>query len=220
MKSSRVKKYFSGLFTEYFPGYVYKNGLLYREDLSFCLSGFCFESSGYGADDFALWVFQMPLVVPSDFVTLTIGNRIGGAKGWWTIKEDDEHLYEITNAIIQVMKDNEEKKLIHSRTLLDFISFLDRTYADVNDPYILEEIAYYRILLDQAPSESIKKILTNVVDIADKTIQKMPAIEWIKHNKERAQLILDYLELGQVESAKSQIYEWRDYTVEKLKLRR
>lgn len=119
----------------------------------------------------------MPLVIPRNIVALSIGERIGGQMGWWTIHENDERLGEITNAIIQVMKENEKNVLVHSKTLPDFVSFLKDTYADSDEPHILEERVYCQILLGQTQSESIERDLIRVVDIADEVIEKMPAIE-------------------------------------------
>ncbi|MDN3583990.1 hypothetical protein [Mucilaginibacter flavus] len=66
-----------------------KNHLLYREVNTGLLKGFCFNSSGFAADQFEIVVFVMPLYVPKNFLALTFGYflRSPNKRQWWQYEE-------------------------------------------------------------------------------------------------------------------------------------
>jgi hypothetical protein len=64
-----------------FPGFAVLGPLMYMRPIGHTLRGFCFESHSYEAKLFYVWVFFLPLFVPTKHIGFSLGNRIAGRDG-------------------------------------------------------------------------------------------------------------------------------------------
>ncbi len=74
------------------PDMVVKVPLMICSPVREMVRGLCFERSGSDKRRFYLWVFFMPLCVPSRHVTFDLGRRLGGLEQRWNT--DEPHLTE------------------------------------------------------------------------------------------------------------------------------
>jgi hypothetical protein len=82
-----TKKQFSGIGIELVrdhPQFAVAGPLVYEKPPVHILRGLCFESSGFSKTDFYVWVFAMPLYIPTDHISFTLGERLTnrGNQGW------------------------------------------------------------------------------------------------------------------------------------------
>lgn len=62
-------------------GFDVSRTVLYRQPVSPVLRGFAFEDSGFDGNVVYVWVFVLPLYVPSKHLTFTLGHRLENRKG-------------------------------------------------------------------------------------------------------------------------------------------
>ena len=83
-----------------------------------------------------------------------------------------------------------------------------------DNPHIVEGICYSHVLNGDYPKAQI--MLSSFTKVLKKEIEKSPKTAWLVDMKDRTQLIFDFLENQNFVSAKEQLDEWRNYSVEKL----
>lgn len=215
MKAQLVRRICENFLIPNLPDFKVKGSLLYHNDIQYSLKGFCFESSAFDKNLFTIYVFVQPLFIPITYLTFTFGNRLGflskGRDIWWEYdeaKEDvlmDEILTMITSSGVPFLED---------RNQLDKFIFKYGKVGLGDNPHMIEGISYANVLIGDYPKAST--MLSSFNRNLMKEIGKRPKIDWIVKMNERVQLILDFLENQNFAGAKSQLEDWRNYTVEKL----
>jgi len=63
------------------PGFTVKAPLMFIPPAKHTLRGICFESHSYNAKQFYVWVFLLPLCIPTKHVIFNLGKRIESPEG-------------------------------------------------------------------------------------------------------------------------------------------
>jgi len=197
------------------PLYKSKGHLIYHKDIAHLLRGFYFESSAFDKDLFTIEVFVQPLFIPITYFTLTFGNRLGtlskGRDIWWKYDESKEE--ELMGEILPMITSFGVPFLEDRNQLEKFMLKYGKVGLGDN-PHIVEGICYTHVLLGDYPKAKI--MLSSFNKVLKKEIEKSPKTAWLVDMKDRTQLIFDFLENQDLVSAKEQLDEWRNYSVEKL----
>jgi hypothetical protein len=120
-----------------FPELVLHGKLLYMPPTESLLNGILFETSGFSKTPFYINVFVMPLFVPSQYLTLSYGNRLESPTkpfGW------DSQRTNLVPNLRDAIRSRAMPFLTAIRTLGGFISYL-RSHR-VEDIRSLEALGY------------------------------------------------------------------------------
>lgn len=215
MKTQLVSRLSKKYFFPNLPLYKSKGHLIYHKDITYLLQGFCFESSAFDKNLFNIYVFIQPLFIPITYLTFTFGNRLGflskGRDIWWEYDEAKEE--ELMDEIVSMIT-SFGVPFLENRNQLDKFMLKYGKVGLGDNPHIVEGICYTHVLLGDYPKAKI--MLSSFNKVLKKEIEKSPKTAWMVDMKDRSQLIFDFLENQNFVSAREQLEEWRNYTVEKL----
>ena len=127
------------------PGFVSKGWLLYAHPTSHILRGFCCDGSGFNPSLFVVWVFALPLYVPTQYVSFNFGSRLKNEKGcdkWWDVQEPD-----LANKLRNHIQQQGLPFLDGVRQPSEMVAFAERFPGKAN-PHSMEAVAYSLAMAD------------------------------------------------------------------------
>lgn len=145
------------------PGYSFKGWLLYASHpVGHILRGFCCDTSGFDLTKFTVYVFGLPLYVPTTHIHFLFGHRLKDERGcekWWDVNEpalQKDLLSRIRNQGIPFLSRIEQPwQLVE----------MARQLPATQEPYKWETIAYSLIMADDhASAQSALRHLAKIVD--------------------------------------------------------
>ena len=120
------------------PGFSLKGPMMVLIPVKSVLRGIYFESSSFDTKSFYVWVFFLPLFVPTTNVRFNLGKRIRVSSGGDRWSTDMSNLTE--NLALAIEK--EALPFLHDiESTLDIVKVLEKTQTP-NDPYVRQAIAY------------------------------------------------------------------------------
>jgi hypothetical protein len=186
------------------PGMVAKPPFLFCIPLRGVLRGLCFERSS-SPRAFYVWVFALPLCVPTKYVNFSLGKRIGvNNRGDWSIDNpnlSEELLLSIRDEAIPFLNSAEPPEKIITLAQM-FAKNSKSPYPQQAAAYMLAQTGNY-----QAAIEAIDRLIKLLVTGAP----------WEAEIAARADMLKSLLS-GDPTAAKEQLAEWETETVRNLGL--
>lgn len=186
------------------PDFAIKAPLMLIPPAKHTLRGLCFESHSYEAKLFYVWVFFLPLCVPTKHVGFNLGKRIEGAGGGPWNADAPNLVAELSTAL--------------KREALPFLSRIEspRDLAQAaaslqqsQDPYTQQAIAYAL-----ARAGDVNKAVAALDELARLLDAKVP---WQLEMAERANALKSQL-LSDASGAQKQLEAWEAESVRNLGL--
>jgi hypothetical protein len=203
MKKNQVRQ-LSRKLLPFLPGYVQKGFMLYESRVEHVLRGFYFEDSGFDAGAFYVWVFFLPLYVPTSHISFNFGHRLGGANGKkWTL--DDPALGE---KLLDIIVTEGLAFLSYVKSPSQVEHFLRRLGGSSPDSHQLEAIAYSIAI--SGDSKAAASSLDDLLRVLD------PSIGWQQQMIERARTLRSALDSPG--AAKNLLLSWEASTRKNLGL--
>lgn len=157
------------------PGYRCQGRLLVNTTDEHVLRGFCFEPSDFDRTSFYVNVFFLPLYVPTTHLYFTFGDRLrdnGGDR--WNV--DDPNLI---GKLVNCIQSQGIPLLSGVRDPLGLAEVVQERFANSQDPYVLEAIAYS--LLMGSDHVSAPAALDRLLAVLD------PTVSWQNEMRLRAE---------------------------------
>jgi hypothetical protein len=162
------------------------------------LRGLYFEESGLDKEGFYVWVFALPLFIPTSHVSFTFGERLAKGKRWKLDKE--------LSGLDEVIRTEAVPFLGNTESVTEFIKLAEKLNG--SDPYVLQALAYSYLKLSRQ-SEALKAI-----DSLLATLELLQAKDWAKKMKvEVLDLKTRVLRKGSVEK---NLLDWEMFSKENL----
>jgi hypothetical protein len=187
-------------------GFACKGWMLYSIPLQHLLRGFCCDTSGFDPAKFTVYVFVLPLYVPTNHLYFLFGERLKDDRAcdmWWDVNDPNlgrDLLFRIRSQGIPYLNQIESP-----RNLLETADKLPATL-----PYKWETIAYSLAMLGEyAAAHSALNQLTNVLDVK---------VGWQGEMLDRAKQLGEKLK-SDPPIAKKLLAEWEQLTLRNLGLR-
>jgi hypothetical protein len=140
MKSSQIHS-LSNYLLPHMKSYAREGQMIFATPVDHILRGFYFEDSGFDPAAFYVWVFFLPMYVPTTHVSFTFGKRLGGGGGRrWTMNDAnlcEELLCSIQQEGFPFLRDVEEPRQLATAV---------QKLCGESDPYGLEAIAYSLVM--------------------------------------------------------------------------
>jgi hypothetical protein len=216
MKSREMQKLAKQYLLPHLKHYAAHGHLLIRLPADFFLCGYCFEGSSFAHDRFTVCAFVQPLYVPSDHIVLSYGKRLGNIIGkpekWWEIDLRSSSI--VMDDLLGFMQSQAEPILQSFDGAKSFIAHLDKLHTNEKDPWRQESIAYAHILTGDLLQA--RKALVRLLPYLEELI--LTGTLWAREIRERARIMLAYVEQGEVEAMHERLSHWRTYTIQHLKL--
>ncbi len=189
----------------YLPGFVAKGPLTFACPICVTLRGLCFEGSSFDASSFYVWVFFMPLCVPSDRLYFNFGKRLrrDGIDGWSGDAPD------IKVALAKAVQEQ----------AVPFLNLLDTPTKVANvlrgdvaeSPTLHTRQAYAYVLARIGDTAAALEVLDQLQKSVD------PSVPWQLKMKERADLLREKILEGP-EATSAQLAMWETETIKNLGL--
>ncbi|MFN7940741.1 MAG: hypothetical protein U0X73_04035 [Thermoanaerobaculia bacterium] len=211
MRAPEVKRLFDRYLAEDLQGFGVARGLIFAKPVELLLRGFCLESSR--KTDFYFWVFVQPLYVPKYHVTVSYGERLGGASGraWAPLGEREfPEMMELRTAI----RDTGRSFLDRCRGPEDFARLWGSkaSAGAEHDTNIIEATAYSHILTQQF------HLAVQELDLLETRIGSTGSpTDWALRSLQRARSIRELLG-SDPSAAIDRLLVWRAETLQALGL--
>ena len=189
----------------YLPGFVAKGPLTFACPICVTLRGLCFEGSSFDASSFYVWVFFMPLCVPSNRLYFNFGKRLrrDGIDGWSGDAPD------IKVALAKAVQEQ----------AVPFLNLLDTPTKVANvlrgdvaeSPTLHTRQAYAYVLARIGDTAAALEVLDQLQKSVD------PSVPWQLKMKERADLLREKILEGP-EATSAQLAMWETETIKNLRL--
>ena len=189
----------------YLPGFVAKGPLTFASPIGLALRGLCFEGSSFDASSFYVWVFFMPLCVPSETLYFNFGKRLrrDGIDGWSGDAPD------IKVALAKAVQEQ----------AVPFFNLLDTPTKVANvlrgdvaeSPTLHTRQAYAYVLARIGDTAAALEVLDQLQKSVD------PSVPWQFKMKERAALLREKILEGP-EATSAQLAMWETETIKNLGL--
>lgn len=212
MKSREIQRLLVKYLLPHLPGYHVKGSLLYAEPVEQLLRGFAFESSGFDATAFYVWVFVHPLYVPAPDIVLTFGERLGGGAKRWrpTARQEGQ----VMGDILREIRGKGLPFLDQIRTPSDLAGLAARESRRAPDnPHVLEVEACSLVLAGQYPEA--RTVLEQIEQLAQDLLKANPRAVWLEEVGKRAKLLRESLARSPDEAI-ALLEQWRLGTLAKL----
>jgi hypothetical protein len=199
------------------PGFAVHSRLLFHTRIEYLLRGFCFEPSGFESGGFYVWVFVQPLYIPSDNVLLTYGDRLGGGSMFWKPIGVDES--SVMRALLEAMGKEGLPVLERIKTPSAFAAWRSTEPIHRRGMNRLEAQASALILAGnhRQGAELLDEIERRMPEIRRENIRLQLDRPWVEEIANRARTLRAKLDVDLADAIK-QLTEWRDYTIQQLKL--
>jgi len=189
----------------YLPGFVAKGPLTFACPIGLTLRGLCFEGSSFDASSFYVWVFFMPLCVPSDTLYFNHGKRLrrDGIDGWSGDAPD----------IKVALAEAAQEQAVPFLDLLDTPTKVANVLrGDVAEsPTLHTRQAYAYVLARIGDTAAALEVLDQLQKSVD------PSVPWQFKMKERAALLREKILEGP-EATSAQLAMWETETIKNLRL--
>ena len=189
----------------YLPGFVAKGPLTFASPICVTLRGLCFEGSSFDASSFYVWVFFMPLCVPSDALYFNHGKRLrrGGGDRWSADAPD------IKVALAKAV----QEQAVPFFNLLDTPTKVANVLrgAVAESPTLHTRQAYAYVLARIGDTAAALEVLDQLQESVD------PSVPWQFKMKERAALLREKILEGP-EATSAQLAMWETETIKNLRL--
>lgn len=210
MKSQRLEALVRGRLLQDLPGFAAKRKLVFRTPVGPVLGGFCFDDSSFNADLAYVWVFVLPLYVPTKHLTLTFGHRLENKQGLfrtsqsWTLAEP---------------VDEREVEALRSAMVKQGLPFLNQLESPQKLIENLRAATKLRssIFVEQAIAFSLARM--GAVDLAKRKLKSVseavkPTDSW-QHVKDSSDQLSEAIDRG---DHQGQLDEWTDDVIKNLRL--
>jgi len=188
------------------PGFACKGWLLYAEPVGHVLRGFCCDPSGFNPQEFAVWVFFLPLYVPKKYLSFNFGHRLKDARGcekWWNLNDP-----RLRDDLLAAIQQQGLPFLEGVRQPRDVATTILRLGMGSN-LHGMEAVAYSLAMEgDVAGAQQALERLTKALD---------RDIAWQAEMMDRATLLARKLDIDP-EEARRQLAEWEQATLKNLGL--
>ncbi|MBI4604275.1 MAG: hypothetical protein HY721_20135 [Planctomycetes bacterium] len=180
-------------------GFAIKTPLMFITPVQHTLRGLCFESHSYEPMQFYIWVFFLPLFIPTKHVSFNLGKRIEGPRGKPWNAEGPNLIAELSAAL--------------KREALPFLSRMESPHdlakaatslRQAQDPYVQQAIAYAL-----ARTGEVNKAVAALEELAHLLDVKVP---WQREMTERAYALKSQL-LGDASGAQRRLEAWEAESV-------
>jgi hypothetical protein len=203
------------LATRYMPElldtFKLKGRLLYRRTVGDLLQGVLAEGSSFSSQPFVVEVFTQPLYVPSTYLILTWGGRLGtfsgGPERWWHLTAEDE---------AYIMDE------VHSLLMTEGLPFLDRTNTPSRLVSYLDERNLPARTASAAEHKAYSLVLDGDVDGAVRAFAQLrtlappnPQLPYRKEVLERASVVLSALKTDPSQ-ASNMLRAWAQESADRL----
>lgn len=179
------------------PGFCCNGWLLYVQPTNQILRGFCCDDSGFDPTIFAVWVFYLPLYVPTKYVHFGMGKRLADEKGrdkWWNIND-----HNVGSELLQVIQAQGIPYLSGVEEPLGLATATKLYHPESKNPYIMEAIAYSLVMGgDYVSGRRALDMLLTVLN---------PTVVWQYEMMKRAEELRNRLNRNS-EDARSLLTEW------------
>lgn len=165
--------------------------LLYLDPVGWVVQGLVPEESADDPSSFYLWLFRMPLYVPSDVIDLSWSERFGGGSTRFDLSSDSARRAVSEAAAIV------EKEMDRSDIVLDPPGGADNVR--------MQEARAYGLLL-QGRDEA-------AVEVLGRVLRYQPKYEWEEELISRSEEMKRHLVEGQRDEALNSLEKWRDETM-------
>jgi hypothetical protein len=186
------------------PGFGLKVPLMYIQPVEHTLRGICFESHSYDAKLFYVWVFFLPLFVPTKHVIFNLGQRVRGRGG----ERWDSDSPNLISDLRQAIKQEALPFLGGLRSARD-VAIAAQSLGRSQDLYVQQAIAY--ALAYARETDRAVKALEKLVSAAD------ISVPWQREIAERAKDLRVSLSTNPFE-ALSKLEAWKSDSICALKL--
>jgi hypothetical protein len=203
MKVTQVRQ-LSKYLLPHLPDYTQSGMVLHSSSVKHVLRGFYFEDSGFDASAFYVWVFFLPLYIPTTTISFNFGKRLGSGSGTrWTLSTPrlhDELLEYILLDGLEFLKDKDEPSKV---------AIAVRKLGPSSGLYGIEAIAYSEIM-----SENVIAGLT-ALDKLTSSLDR--SIRWQAEMMDRATRLKMKLSVS-LQDAKQLLTEWEQSSLKNLGL--
>lgn len=185
------------------PGYASNGWLIFATPIGHVLRGFGCDGSGFDPEIFTVWVFFLPLYVPTEGLPMSMGERLKDdrrCEKWWNVNDPD-----LVPDLERRMRRQGLPFLHGVEEPLGLARVIRKRYRNTRDPYQLEAMAY-SLLMGGEIAQS-RETLDKVIALLD------PGVGWQKTMRERAASLKT---LGR-EDARRQLAEWEARSLENLR---
>lgn len=190
------------------PGFTCKGWLLHSVPVADLLRGFYCDTSGFDASKFTVYVFVLPLYIPTNHLYFTFGNRLKDDRGcekWWNVNDPS-----LCEDLLFRMKSEGLPFLSGVRSPIDLVKKAEELPPTL-DPYKFETIGYSLAMADD---------FIGAQEALDRLLGTLDAkIPWQGEMMERAKLLGQKLK-ADPQGAKHQLAEWEQITKRNLGLER
>ena len=210
MKARDIKAIYEAILPT-LPGFEAKGPLLFVSPIDHILKAFCIEGSDFDSFSFYIWVFVLPLYVPTKYLYFSFGNRLTDQQSdRWSFTEENKE--ELVGDLLKAMRQQGLSFLFKIDTPLDLASKASLFSVAPNDPYLGEAVAYSLVLADKT-SEAMEALKFLNALLAGIDQQKT----WIEDIRRRALSVRKHLSESPAE-AKKLLMKWEQQTLLNLKL--
>lgn len=175
------------------PNWSVRGHYIYASPTLHVLGGLCFDSSGFDATTFYVWVFVLPLCVPRNIVSLNFGKRLRSPKGNAWDKHDPDLIPQLQIAITQ-----EALPFLAEVQSLSALADVVAAKYSTKNPHTREALAY--ALAYSGQLEAAHRQLEQLLQMMD---TKIP---WQREIAERATLLKS--KLANLQDVQQQLKMW------------
>ncbi len=212
MKKQSCKKVAEALLS-CLSGYAYqsKPNALFQVPVDRVFRGMIFDSSGFSSEAFYPHIFVLPLYVPTDRWTLSLGKRLAGR---WDYERGQEET--LAKRLLESMEQERAFRLLEDLSGPDkFTKNLGKYHSNPDDPYFQQTLAYSLAICGRFPEA------LSWLDRCRATLQEMqrrqPDIRWYAGLLDEVTKFRE-LVLSDEGAAIKQLDDWTEYTRSKLGL--
>jgi hypothetical protein len=145
-------------------GFTVKGPLLFIPPVKHTLRGIYFEGSSFDARSFYVWMFFMPLCVPTHYVSFHLGRRVRGIGGGDRWNADTPNLLAELGTALQ----HEALPFLGGIESLHDVAKAATALQTSRDPYVQEAIAY--ALARAGDVEQAARALDQLVGLFDEKV--------------------------------------------------
>ena len=205
MKRKDFERFATKYLIPQMPGFIVKGHLIFQAPVQMVFRGFIFDSSGFSAEAFHPEAFVQPLYVPSDHITMTLGERFLGA---WKFREDDKDL---AGWLLESMK-SVGLPWFESLGTPENIAHTVESLKSPKNHYVRQAAAYSLAWIDED-----KKAMQKLIELSAMLIQMSNFQKWaLNVHAEAVNLRAALFE--NLALAKAQLARWAEETRLKLGL--
>jgi len=227
--NQRLVPFFRRLGPE-FSSFVGRGTFLIHKPAEYLLGGFQFDPTSAGTHLRWMRHFVAPLYIPDDDVTLSFGSRFpltGGYRNTETpvaVEDSNEIVIatiETVEETLQIMREEGLPIVLPRLTLSGFYSSLTKWEYKYAGSHAYEALTYTALLLGRA-DDALQHLRDSFMYATLQWGSSDPNTEglasWRQRQLSRWHLMRNLLEAKEVDKAKAQLEEWRQYTIQAFKV--